>query len=121
MNEDSILKTIKNVLLGNIEDDSFDQELILDTNLALNTLTQIGVGPEEGFKITGDSEKWSDFFTLSKLEMIKEYIVLKVRLIFDPPSNSFVHTAFSEQLKELEWRINIEVDDEQGGERRSVK
>lgn len=110
--DDSILKTVRHVLVGNDEDTSFDNELILNINLALNTLTQIGVGSANGFIITGESEKWSDFFTDPKIDMIKQYVVLKTRMLFDPPSNSFVHTAFTEQIKELEWRINIEVDDQ---------
>lgn len=110
--DESILRTVRNVLIGNNDDTSFDNELILNINLALNTLTQIGVGNKDGFVITGENEKWTDFFTEQKLDMIKQYVVLKVRMLFDPPSNSFVHTAFSEQIKELEWRINIEVDDQ---------
>lgn len=108
---DSILTTIKK-LLGIAEDDaSFDTDVIVHINMAINILLQLGVGPETGFSITGDSETWSDYISdMSKLEMVKTYIYLKVRLIFDPPSQSRVIESMENQLKELDFRLNVQVD-----------
>lgn len=113
--EDSILVTIRELLIGDRGDLSFDADLVITINLAFNTLTQVGVGSEEGFKITGESEKWTDFVNDDRLEMIKNYVLLKVRVLFDPPTSSFVLDAYNKQLDELLWRINVVVDDQTGG------
>lgn len=108
---DSILTTIKK-LLGIAEDDtSFDTDVIININMALNVLLQLGVGPKNGFSITGNTETWSDYINdMSKLEMVKTYIYLKVKLIFDPPQSSRVIESIENQIKELEWRANVQVD-----------
>lgn len=110
---DSILTSIKK-LLGITEDyEHFDQDVIMHINSALSVLTQLGVGPEAGFFIEDSSAIWSDFVgNTSKLELIKTYIYLKVRLVFDPPTSSAVIDAINRQISELEWRINVTVDPE---------
>jgi hypothetical protein len=108
---DSILNTIKHTL--DIEDDytGFDIDIILGINTALSTLTQLGVGPVGGFSIEDSSQNWVDFLGDSKnLEAVKSYIGLKVRLMFDPPTSSFVVDAISRQITELEWRLQVQVD-----------
>lgn len=110
---DSILTSIKK-LLGITEDyEHFDQDVIMHINSALSVLTQLGVGPEAGFSIEDSSTIWSDFVgNTSKLEFIKTYVYLKVRLVFDPPTSSAVIDAINRQISELEWRINVTVDPE---------
>jgi hypothetical protein len=113
---DSILLSIREALVGDPEDDSFDQDLIFDINTALNTLTQVGVGPNEGFKISGSSEVWSDFLGENpKLEMAKDFVKFKVRVLFDPPTTSFVLDEYNKELDQMLWRLNVEVDDQKGG------
>lgn len=74
-------------------------------------LRQLGVGPENGFSITGKTETWTDFTSdIDQLESIKTYIYMRVKLIFDPPQTSFVIEAMNKQIAELEWRLNVEVD-----------
>ncbi len=109
MNE-SILTTIKKLLGISEEDTSFDIDIIVNINSAFSILYQLGVG-DSGFSITGSSERWSDYLEdMSKLEMIKNYIYLKVKLVFDPPQSSRVIESYENQIKELEFRINVEVD-----------
>ena len=110
MNE-SILDTIK-IMLGLEKDyNAFDTEIIAYINSSLFTLSQLGVGPEEGFSITGPDEIWSNFIDeKSNLIAVQTYIKLKVQLIFDPPSNSFVVDAINKQLEELTWRLCLEVE-----------
>lgn len=110
---DSILTSIKK-LLGITEDyEHFDQDVIIHINSAFSVLTQLGVGPEAGFLIEDSSAIWSDFVSnASKLEFIKTYIYLKVKLVFDPPTSSAVIDAINRQISELEWRINVTVDPE---------
>ena len=110
MNE-SILNTIKVML--NVEDDcdAFDIEIVAYINSALFTLSQFGIGPEEGFSITGPTELWSDYITSEKnLTAVQTFIKLKVQLLFDPPSNSFVVDAINKQIEELGWRLCLEAE-----------
>lgn len=106
----SILDDVKTFVTDEWND-AFDKELIMDTNLALMTLNQLGVGPKDGFVITDNSATWNDFFgDRTDLGAIQSYVGLKVKLLFDPPSSSFVLDAMKQQLNEAEWRINVQVD-----------
>lgn len=112
MNE-SILETIKKLLGPDSSYEVFDLDIILFINSAFATLRQIGVGPVNGFRITGPEETWEDFIgDRIDLEAVKEYVYLKVKMAFDPPASSFVMSAYQETCKELEWRLNIDVDDQ---------
>lgn len=105
---DSILLTIKK-LLG-IGDDYkyFDEDIIIHINSVLMILNQLGIGPVTGFSISDESATWSDFVdNLSMLEAVRSYVYIKVRLLFDPPTSSFTITALENQIKELEWRLNV--------------
>jgi hypothetical protein len=106
--EDSILAVIKK-LLGIPEDyTAFDVDVMTHINSAFSTLTQLGIGPAIGFMIEDDSAVWADFLdTDVQLNPVKTYIALRVRQVFDPPTTSYVVAAFNEQIKELEWRLNI--------------
>lgn len=107
---DSILLTIKK-MLGLTEDyKHFDIDIITDINMSLNILCQLGVGPQDGFIITGEDEVWSDFIDDKRLEMVKTYIYLKVKKIFDPGTSTAMNAAADAQIKELEWRLNVQVD-----------
>lgn len=108
----SILLSVKKMLGPSADYDVFDPELIIYINSVFGTLHQLGVGPEEKFAITGDSELWSDFTTEGEeIEEVKSYMYLRVRLLFDPPSSSFVLSSFKEQIKELEWRLQCKAEE----------
>lgn len=110
--EDGILKTIKSML--GIGDDpfsnAFDNELVFWINSSFATLYQLGFEPAKGFRITGLQDTWDDLKVEDSnlLDMVIQYIYLKVRLGFDPPSTSFVLDALNNQLKEFEWRIYVQ-------------
>lgn len=109
--DDSILNTVKKMLGSDPTYEAFDFDLIININMVLNILNQLGVGPAEGFAITDDTQTWSDFISdMSKLEMVKTYVYLKVKQVFDPNQNSNITQAYNEQIKELEWRLNVQVD-----------
>lgn len=107
----SILNSVKKLLGLTSEDHSFDVDILIHINTVFSILTQLGVGPEEGYSITGDTEEWSDYLEDNKLlEMVKSYMFLKVRLMFDPPQNSALIESINKYIAELEWRINVSVD-----------
>lgn len=108
---DSILTSIKK-LLGIVEEDtSFDVDVIMHINSAFSELTQIGFGPKDGYSIIGKENLWSEIISDKKtLEMIKTYIYLKVKIIFDPPLNSSTLETYKQEIERYEWRINSEVE-----------
>lgn len=108
---DSILNTIKDSLGLAEEYEYFDNQLIGYINTSLSILNQLGVGPEEGFVVHDKNDTWFDFVSdINKLEMIKSYIQLKVKLLFDAPLGSASIDSINRQINELEWRINVAVD-----------
>ena len=111
MEDESILLTIKKLLGLEADYTPFDTDVIVMINGALMTLTQMGVGPKSGFEIHGTDETWGDFITNPvKLGGVKEYVYLKTKMGFDPPSNSFVMDAFKQQAEELLWRLNVQAE-----------
>jgi len=108
---DSILTSIKKMLGIAEEYEHFDADLIMHINSVFSILTQLGVGPEEGFSIENKSSTWDDFVSEnSNLDAIKSYMYLKVKLLFDPPLSSSVSESMNRMISELEWRINVTVD-----------
>ena len=105
---DSILTSVKKLLGVGEEYTHFDDDIIMHINSVIFILTQIGIGPEEGFSITSKDQTWNDFLQgRINIESVKSYVYLKVRLLFDPPSNSFLVEAIERQISEYEWRLNI--------------
>lgn len=119
---ESILGSVKK-LLGINNMDDFDQDIIIHINSAISILRQLGVGSVKGFVITGEDETFQDYLgeESKEIPMVKQYLYCKVRKIFDPPSNGSIMSALDEQIKELEFRLNFQVDpedpfEEEGGE-----
>ena len=109
--ETSILTSIKK-LLGVAEDYvEFDEDIMTHINSVFLNLTQLGVGPEEGFMIEDNTAVWEDFINDSiQLQAVKTYVYLKVKLLFDPPLSSSVTESINRMIAELEWRLNAAVD-----------
>ena len=107
---DSILLTVKKMLGIAEEYHAFDLDIIININSVFLTLNQIGVGPEKPYQIIDDSQTWADFVDPSEVPGIQTYVYLKVRLLFDPPTNSFLVESIKQQIAELEFRLNIQVD-----------
>lgn len=104
----SILDTVKQSLGIEVEETSFDNDLIMHINTVFAHLYQIGAGPDNGYEITSDEETWGDYLEDEKrLNLVKTFICLKVKMVFDPPASATVLKAYEEQCKELEWRIYI--------------
>lgn len=109
MNQPTILSDIKS-LIGIVPTyDAFDNQLLICINSAFATLHQLGVGPEEGFLVDANTE-WDEYISTQRLSFIKQYICMKVRVMFDPPTSSFALDAINKQIAEYEWRITSEVE-----------
>jgi hypothetical protein len=106
----SILETTKKLLGLTKEYDSFDTDIIIHINTVFSNLTQMGIGPEEGFTITGYSETWDQFITSNELktQQVKSYMALKVKSLFDPSANGNVSEAIKNAISEMEYRLYVE-------------
>lgn len=110
---DNILASIKKINNIAEDDDSFNQDLILYINSALMTIMQEWHGMDHAFRVEDGTETWDELLGEdTDYEGVKELIGLKVRLIFDPPSNSAVLQAINDQIKDLEWRLYFWKDKE---------
>lgn len=110
--ETSILNTVKQLLGPDATYDAFDEDIIDAINTAMFVLWQLGIGPDNGpFMITGQAEKWADFVDAGKFEPVKNYICNRVRLLFDPPSSSFLVENIEKQNSEIEWRLTVAHDE----------
>lgn len=108
---ESILTSIK-LLLGITEDyEAFDQQIIAHINSVFMILTQLGVGPPEGFMITSKIDTWNEFVSdEKKMQLVKSYMHLKVKMLFDPPSSSAVMDSTNRMINEFEWRLNSQAE-----------
>lgn len=104
----SILTSVKKMLGIAEEYEHFDPDLIMHINSVFSILTQIGVGPPEGYSIHDANDTWDDFVPNDpRLEMIKSYTFMKVKLLFDPSQSSSVTESANRLISELEWRIQV--------------
>ena len=109
--DDSILTSIKSNLGIEEECEDFDKDIVMHINTAFSILTQLGVGPDKGYRIKDESNLWSEYLQDElRLELVKDYVYLRVKLIFDPPTSSSVLEAYNKTVSELEWRISVTVD-----------
>lgn len=108
--KDSILNSIKKLLGIESSYTNFDTDIIMHINSIFVILNQIGFGPDDGFTISDSETKWSEYCEKEMIETVKTYIYLRVRLLFDPPSNGAVMEAIKQTIQELEWRINVGSD-----------
>lgn len=110
---DSILTSTKKILGIEETYTAFDPDVLTHINSVFSTLHQLGIGPVEGFVIEDDEAVWADFIGNDmRLSAVKTYVYLRVRLLFDPPSTPYHITAISEEIKELEWRLNVTREEE---------
>lgn len=109
---ESILTSTKKLLGLPAEYTHFDDDIIMHINSVFMILNQLGIGPEKGFRIEDDLSVWSDFIgeDSQKLEAVKSYMNLKVKMLFDPPISSTVMEANNRIINELEWRLNLEAE-----------
>lgn len=106
--EQSILNSTKKVLGVDPADESFDLDIITHINTAFSILTDLGIGPEDGFAIEDNTVEWGSYLPDDPVNLarVKTAVYLRTRLLFDPPTVGFLLEATKEQLREAEWRLN---------------
>lgn len=111
---DSILTSVKKLLGIHAEYTDFDVDIIVHINTAFATLNQLGVGPSYGFAIEDESATWDEYITVTNLTMVKTYIYLKVRLLFDPPTSAALLESLKQSIGEMEFRLLVEGGEQNG-------
>lgn len=109
---ESILTSIKKLLGIEESYDHFDADIVMHINSVFAILTQMGVGPANGFSITGEDETWFEYIADNQniFSLVKSYVYLKVRLLFDPPLSSAAIESINRQISEFEWRLFVAAD-----------
>ena len=117
----SILLAIKKLLNVPADLDHFDQDLLIHINSALSVVNQLGLGPSEGLVIAGPEETWAQLkLDSTKIELVKTYIYLKVKSVFDPPTIGAVSQSLEKNISEIEWRIAV-IGDKEGHDKDYIK
>lgn len=109
--DESILNSIKSTLGYAPEDTGFDSEIMLHINTMLADLALLGVGPPEGVYITDATTTWTDLTDQAKLNLVRSYVFLRVKMMFDS-NNMPAHliSAYERQIEELGWKITVLAD-----------
>lgn len=105
---ESILNSIKKLIGPSAVYNNFDTDLIIHINSVFTILHQLGVGPSEGYRITSEHNTWDEFIPDDiQIELVKTYVYLKVKLIFDPPDRAAVLEAMNNTIIECECRLQM--------------
>lgn len=114
---ESILTSIKKLIGIDEEYTQFDTDIIIHINSVLMVLTQLGVGPSEGFMISDEYSTWEDFIgNKPYLNSVKTYVYLRVKLLFDPPPSSAAIESSKKLADEFEWRLLVAVENNKSAE-----
>lgn len=105
--EASILTSTKKILGVGADYTAFDLDILTHINAALGVLEQVGIGPEGGLFIEDATTNWNALnLPPNQLSVVRSYVFLKTRMLFDPPTTSFLLEAMDKQITEFEWRLS---------------
>lgn len=105
---DSILTSIKKLLLIDAEDHSFDTDVMVHINSAIGVLYDLGIDNANGFSVKDDTQTWQELTgSFPNPGMIEDFVYLKVKPVFDSSTMSKeTIESFGRAASELEWRIS---------------
>lgn len=104
----SILNDTKKALGIVTTDTVFDSQILMHINAILSVVAQVGVGPSTGVLVEDEDATWDAVIGAdNELNMVKSYVYMRVRQIFDPPATSFHVEAANKIIEEFEVRMNI--------------
>jgi hypothetical protein len=113
----SILSSTKKALGMEESYTPFDAELIMHINSVLADFNQLGIGPENGFVIVDKTETWDEFLIRDgdtaydlRLNNARSLMFLRVKLLFDSPSNAAVLASIERQIEQTTWRLTVMQD-----------
>ena len=107
----SVLGTIRKKLGAEEDYTHFDADILTIINASFLTLYQLGLEKDKGIiRIEDETTTWEDVIDVERYSWVKDYIAICVRLVFDPPSSSFVMDMLKATKDEYEWRLWIQKD-----------
>lgn len=108
--EENILISIRQFLNIDADDENFDAILIPLINSAFNVLAQLGV-IDEGIRMDDTEMTWEEVIGENvDRELLKEYVAYRTKILFDPPSSSFVLEAMKQMVADDEWRLRAQAE-----------
>lgn len=107
---DSILDSVKNYCGIMSDDTAFDNDILMAINAVMIVLSQLGVGPSEPFVVEDSTQEWSELLGDEPAGLVREYVNMRARMLFDPPTSSQLMEALKNSIDECEWRIIADVD-----------
>lgn len=109
---ENILESIRSLVISDPDDTNFDNDILAHIQSTMLPFIRIGAF-DISKNITTDTS-WGDLTKDTNiLYSIKNYIYLKVKLIFDPPSSSSVLNWYTTEINRLEFDINFYVENEE--------
>lgn len=106
--EDSILNSTKKILGIGADYTAFDLDILTLINSTLSIVEQLGISFEPDFAVEDETASWSDLeLPQNQLNLIRTYVFLKVRMLFDPPNTGYLIDAMNKQIAEYETRLNL--------------
>lgn len=104
---DSILASIKKLLLIDETDNSFDVDVIMFINDAIGTLYDLGIDNANGFSVEDETKTWTQLAgSFPNPGMLQTFVYLKVKPLFDSSSMSRdTIESFNRAANETGWRI----------------
>lgn len=104
-----IFDTTKKLIGFTIDYTAFDVDILVSINSVFGILYQLGV-ISYPLEVKTDTT-WAELnLDTDILGMVKDYIYLKIKLIFDPPQIGSLNASMTERIKELEFRLNVAAD-----------
>lgn len=108
---DSILDSVKSYVGIPTDNNAFDVDLLMSINAIMVVLNQFGIGPSDPFVVEDNTQTWVDLLGEDGIGGVRQYVLMRVRMLFDPPTNNQVMEALKNSIDEFEWRILVDVDE----------
>lgn len=99
----TVLSDVKEALAVDRDDPTFDNDILMYIGSAVSVLGQFGTCPAD--TEVGKTTEWSAIISKGRYNLAKQFVIVSVRLAFDPPNTGFVTTALKEQRDELASRL----------------
>lgn len=102
----SVLDSVKEALGIDEEYNVFDMDILAYINGTLMTAHQLGA--VDDVTVLDETTTFGNIINENtQLNALYVYLIMNVRLLFDPPQNSFLVNSLKDQIQEVQWRLCI--------------
>ena len=109
--EDKILDSVKQMFGYEPDYDPFDIDMLIHINSIVATLTQLGVGPDDGLTVDKDT-LWSSLLANdATLNGARSYVFMRLKMLFDASSMpQHLIAAYEKMILQAEERLKMAAD-----------